>query len=527
MDDDSARPKPSRRQALVTAGLAAVAVPLIRPRHRRPPRPTPDPTPSPEPTPTPTPSPTPVPSATDPASALPYITGLAGTPGAGYFTDQNNNPRLWVASETWGLPVNAGQWTSPQGNWQSDFDTFFSERAAQGFTICMTDPVWAESGNNDYNGNTWDGVTPLVGGSTDPSSAALNSTFWTRIDYMLTSAAENGITIGLVLNDSDDPNNSADLMYSWTTAQWTAWATQVATRYACTPSLIWLVGNDAFSPYSDSIWNAVLSGLSAAGDSHLIAAWYNSETTSRYLTDTNASEDWGISHSAFNFCYTYNASYFVIEYAYGEVANEGAADLLPVVQGDGFFYQGDSGSAYYAPQDRFQRQWWWWALADGARGILAEAENTYQWASTAPAAVTGDWPFANNLPYIVSLYTSLPGWNLLMPDLSSSLVTGGRGSKVSGLASGGGGGSYSGFGNSWVAASITPTGSLAVLYLPNATTITINESLMQSRYTAKWVDPVSGATSPATPGSTYNSTAQGSNSQGDPDWVLVLQTPPQ
>jgi Putative collagen-binding domain of a collagenase len=78
-----------------------------------------------------------------------------------------------------------------------------------------------------------------------------------------------------------------------------------------------------------------------------------------------------------------------------------------------------------------------------------------------------------------------------------------------------------------VAASITPSGSLAMLYLPNATTITINQSLMQSGYTATWVDPVSGATSPATPGSTYNSTAQGNNSQGDPDWVLVLQAPPQ
>jgi hypothetical protein len=62
------------------------------------------------------------------------------------------------------------------------------------------------------------------------------------------------------------------------------------------------------------------------------------------------------------------------------------------------------------------------------------------------------------------------------------LVTAGRGGNVSGLASGGGGGSYSGFGTSRVAASITPTGSRAVLYLPNATTITINQSLMQPGY---------------------------------------------
>ena len=44
-----------------------------------------------------------------------YITGLGGTPGAGWFTDSNGSPRLWVATETWGLPVNAGQWSGSGG----------------------------------------------------------------------------------------------------------------------------------------------------------------------------------------------------------------------------------------------------------------------------------------------------------------------------------------------------------------------------------------------------------------------------
>ena len=48
---------------------------------------------------------------------------------------------------------------------------------------------------------------------------------------------------------------------------------------------------------------------------------------------------------------------------------------------------------------------------------------------------------------------------------------------------------------------------------------------MATGYTATWIDPVSGATSSATPGTTYNSTAKGSNSKGDPDWVLALQGP--
>jgi len=62
-----------------------------------------------------------------------------------------------------------------------------------------------------------------------------------------------------------------------------------------------------------------------------------------------------------------------------------------------------------------------------------------------------------------------------------------------------------------------------VLYLPAHTTVTINQSLLAPGYTATWIDPVSGAKTSAATGATYNSTAKGTNSQGDPDWVLVFQ----
>jgi Protein of unknown function (DUF4038) len=454
---------------------------------------------------------------------LSYITGLGGTPGPGWFTDNLGHPKLWVATETWGLPIHAG--LNSSGNWQGDYDTFFSQRAAQGFTVTMTDPVWASQSFTTYDGNTWDGLTPLAGGSTNPSSAGLDSTFWTRIDYMLSSAESQGITVGLnIANIGDDTSNSGWLGHSWTDAQWTAWATSIGTRYKSTPNLVWLLGNDMFSPFSDNILNDVQSGLSAAGDTHMIAAWYNAETTSRYDTSSNASETWGASNSAFNFGYTYNAGYWNLEYQYLEVANEGAAHLLPAIWGDGYFYNNSSGQAYSNTLDRALRQEWWWCLASGARGILGEAENVYPWQSGAAAAVTGDWFFANNALNIVTAFTGLSGWHLLIPDTGSALVTGGRGTRVTGYASGGSGGQYEpAFTNNYVAASKTPDGTLAVLYLPNHTTITVNQSLLAPGYTATWIDPVSGAKTTATPGTTYNSTAKGTNSQGDPDWALVFQ----
>ena len=454
-----------------------------------------------------------------------YITGLGGTPGAGWFTDQYGSPRLWVATETWGLPINAGKWNGSGGSTvDGDYDNFFSQRAAQGFTVCMTDPVWADHGSA-YNGKTWDSLTPLAGGSTDPSSAGLNSTFWARIDYMFTSAASNGITIGLDIANIGDNVNSGEWQDSWTATQWHDWAASIGARYKNTPNLIWLAGNDMFSPYSDSILDAVHAGITGTGDTHLWGAWYNAETTSRYTTDTSTAEPWGTSHSDFDFGYTYNAGYFNVEYMYGEVANEGASSLLPSIWGDGFFWNGSSGAGYDSTQDRALRQEWWWTLASGARGVLGEAENVYPWsASSCPGAVTGDWFFAHNAKNIVDAFTGLAGWHLLTPDLSSALVTGGRGTRVSGYASGGGGGQYEpAFTNHYVAASKTPDGTLAVLYLPAATTVTVDTSLLAAGWAASWIDPVTGTATSAGTGTTYNSTAKGSNSQGDPDWVLAFQ----
>ena len=162
------------------------------------------------------------------------------------------------------------------------------------------------------------------------------------------------------------------------------------------------------------------------------------------------------------------------------------------------------------------RQEWWWSLASRCTGHPGEAENVYEWAAgTSPGAVTGDWFFANNAANIFTAFTGLGEWHKLIPDLSSALVTAGRGTRVSGLTSGGGGGSYeSSFANSYVAASKTPDGRLAVLYLPNSTTVTVNTSLLASGWTATWIDPITGAASSAGNVITYNSTAQGKQLPG-------------
>src|SRR6185437_2756618 len=211
------------------------------------------------------------------------------------------------------------------------------------------------------------------------------------------------------------------------------------------------------------------------------------------------------------------------EYAYSEVASHGASTLLPVVWGNGWYY---AGGSVYSSADRVSRQEAWWVLTAGARGFVAES-NQRLWSSSAPGSAATQWFFVNNLPAIITTYTSWAQWYNLLPDLSSALVTAGRGTRVTGLGAGGSGTPYEpSFVNSWVTASKTPDGTLAVAYLPNSTTITVNTALLASGWAASWIDPVTGASTAAGAGPTYNSTAKGTNSQGDPDWVLVFQAPP-
>jgi hypothetical protein len=70
---------------------------------------------------------------------------------------------------------------------------------------------------------------------------------------------------------------------------------------------------------------------------------------------------------------------------------------------------------------------------------------------------------------------------------------------------------------------VTPDGTLGVVYLPNAgRAITLDTSELGADYTARWVDPTTGDSEPATTGSTY--AHGGANAAGGSDWLLVLES---
>lgn len=454
-------------------------------------------------------------------SGVPVITRLSSTgTTAGWFVDQYGTPRLWLADEAWGLPANAGGVGS--GTWQHDITNFLATRSSQGFTVITVDPYGNSIHGGNDDGTTLDGVAPFT-----VKFNVFNETFWTRIDYLIDTAAAYGITINLDVCYTYDfgvagsGDGSGTLLTGMTDAQALAYGTVLGNRYKNRKNLMWFFGDDYSPPLShtdplDSTFINVINGIRSAGDTHEASIeYYPSGTTShRDLSAPTGGTPfyWGTTYATYNWVYYYWSTYYGIESAYADPTAP-----LPVVWGDGFFY-GDAGSA---PTDQqIMRSMVWWALSSGARGCTTGSDAIYPWNSGSAAASTSETWFASQAKPVRTLIESLPGWWKLAPDVSSTLVTAGRGTRA-----GYNGGHFLG-GNipdSYVTASYVADGSLAVIYCQAAFSITINQSVMQAGYKAYWADPASGTMTLTTSGSTYSSSGLGNNSAGNPDWALILK----
>ena len=74
--------------------------------------------------------------------------------------------------------------------------------------------------------------------------------------------------------------------------------------------------------------------------------------------------------------------------------------------------------------------------------------------------------------------------------------------------------------NDYVTAAKTPSGRLAVVYVPTRRTISVNRSAMATSTQAAWIDPTSGRRRPVPMSPTF--TTPGRNAAGGHDWLLLL-----
>ena len=114
--------------------------------------------------------------------------------------------------------------------------------------------------------------------------------------------------------------------------------------------------------------------------------------------------------------------------------------------------------------------------------------------------------------FVQDLFSTRP-WQNLVPDFTHTLVTAG----------------YGNYGQmDYATTGVTDDGSLALAYLPTIRTVTVDLTRMSSAVNAYWYDPTNGLYtviegSPFPNTGTYQFAPPGNNSDGDGDWILVLE----
>jgi hypothetical protein len=435
-----------------------------------------------------------------------------------YLVDQFGDPIPLFWDHQWNLIARAGEWnetgvgtTTPQ----SVFEGYCAVQAANGFNGVLTLAITSDQGGEAgpyTDGRTWDGVQPWGAGGVGD----LNPPYWDRVDALVDACAADGVTV--VLN----------LVSSYTTVAGTAFATlnstnaatygnAIGNRYKDKPNLIYQLGVDYFAN-NEPAFAAIVHGIRATGDTHLITTQYMAESNSRSTSNDVPTGPLGASADiSYDEVYSYNASYVETERDY----RLSSPSVRPTIFANGHYDQSSTATTFdwHLMADNLG-----WGLTSGAKGFFYGSEDTWEWNATAYAKLP-DLTFPNG-PWraTISWFTALAGWWDLVPDFGSTFITSPRGTKLPALAPGGNGGEYDNADpqNNYLTGAVTPDGTLALLYTPVARTITIDGAKMVSQYTAKWVDPYNGAVVAAAPSTTSYPTP-GANSHGDTNWYLVLQ----
>lgn len=457
------------------------------------------------------------------AFGLAFITGMSGSTSADYFQDQLARPTWMFCDAVWTIVYSAGR-VGGANTYQTDMTTWLSTRAAQGYTAleCNLLP------NNEYIASgltSEDGFHPFNTG-VDPVSG-FNNNYWRRLDFLVATAAQYGITCFLNLLMGEDL--ASGVAGAWTTTQLTSFGNQVATRYLNSPNVIWMINDDDGAGIS-ALQN-ILLGVRNAGDTRPISAEGETETTTRVIMKTLAAADMAALPPNYQWVYSYNVAYLGVEIAYSETSP------ILVLRGDGLYFGSGLPSG---KEDLTMRNHLWWSISSGSRGFSGGVSDGgwgafatgWQANLTLAGEETGT-PGAYQVsvfPAVTAFLKNLPGWQKLAPDPSNAFITAGRGTKATPFTAGlGSTGAYDAGGgtpDTYISGSIASDGSIALIYFSpgSSGTITINQTLMVSGYTATWVDPCNCATSSITAAGTYLKKAA-ANSAGDHDWVLLLQAP--
>lgn len=422
-----------------------------------------------------------------------------------YLLDQKKMPFLIVGDTPQGLMGRLSE---------NDAEIYFADREAHGFnTAGWIDVTCA---GHDYpdnvNATTPDGIRPFSGflpGGTDYQHydfSKPNEAYFSRLDRIVQIATDHHQAVFL------DPmetigwlqalrNNGLKAAY--------AYGQYLGRRYKHFPNVLWLNGNDFNSWRSladDALVQAVAKGIRSVDPDQLQTVELNVFTSSSFDDPT-----W-IPLSALNSTYTYSPTYMQMLHSYNQ------RPVAPTYLVEAHYdLEGVGKPPDFGTPSVLRREEYWTMLAGGAGQFYG---NAYTWSFKAGWQDHLDTPGVAQLKLWKEFFTTLP-WQDLTPDQDHTILKAGFGT-------------YGTFEtrvsqSDYATAAVLPDGTLGVVYMPTARTVTINMQAFRRSTRARWFDPTTGEYHNVPGGllanrGTHQFTPPGKNHDGDTDWVLLLDS---
>ncbi|MGW5267258.1 apiosidase-like domain-containing protein [Rhodococcus sp. NPDC003994] len=412
-----------------------------------------------------------------------FISKISGN--GRYFLDQNGAPLLVRGDAPWSA---IGDLTTAQ------MTTYLQTRAGQGYNAVLVSAICGPGNGGPHdNGATYDEVHPFL----DSDITRPNPTYWARLDHFVSTAAAQGITCILYAIDGWS-GQWGGVLDNRSLADLQTYGAFIANRYASATNIVWASGGD-YTPNAttDAEFDAVLQGIRSTGDKRPFTMQFNApEGTS---IDTAYWE----SRCDFSFDYTYSATYRAVRKAYDHTWSKHP------IRRPSLFSEGTYLGELNRPEKAYRA-----AIAQAiTSGSPGDIWGTSDW------QFLTDWqnrlsdPAIGRIKVLRDFVESI-AWHSLVP--SDSFVTAGVGTKIAPT------GEVGPHLDTYAPAAVAPNGTLALVYVPEARSITVDTAQVGTGFTAQWVDPVSGAKTSAGSGPSFTNSTTKNAGGVDSDRLLLI-----
>ena len=399
-----------------------------------------------------------------------------------HLVDQKNRPFFYHADTAWQLPKRLRP---------AEAADYLDDVRRRGFTAIQIQTFAKE----EPPMANFDGLNPF-----DPPDDILKpvEAYWQNVDAVLEGARERDLLVAVaplwIRWGGRDPHG---WRYQLNESNARPYGRFLGKRYRGFHNIVWILGGDANPLERSRALAEIAAGIREFAPHQLIVVHNRPEYASAAFFQPEA---WlGI-----NLAYTYQETYI---HVLGEYNRPGKA--RPILLGESGYEQ-ESNDGRGGEPHRIRRQVYH-AVLNGALGGHAYGHRNI-WRFSPAWRGSLDAPGRRQMAHAKQLFASR-AWYKLVPDQSNELIVGGRG--------------Y--FGElDYVSAARTQDGALAILYLPQARTITLDLGKMNGRVKASWFDPTDGsyleaAGTPFPDSRRQQFTPPARNAAADADFLLLLE----